>query len=148
MCLGRLNFLDLINLFTAKNFQTQKSFFKNSIHALCRLDQDTRFISTLPQLWLSLAQLIPILFNLFLSGRRNTSFWKRIFYGKEFFMEKVLNSICLIPCNLWNITVDNQVYFLLMLFSLRQGDLLCMSCLSACWYVLFFSKRGFESWTI
>ena len=45
------------------------------------------------------ATLKEVIFNLFFSGRRRTSFLERIF------VEKVVNSICLLPCLLRNITV-------------------------------------------
>ena len=69
------HFLGPENLFTPKSFQTQKFFPKNSINALCQLDQVTRFVSTLPQLWLSLAQLSPSLLSILITIKTFISWW-------------------------------------------------------------------------
>ena len=71
---GAKNIFGLKFFWNNKFFGTKKFFYtkkfshptlfskKNSIHALCQLNQVTRFVSTLPQLLLSLAQLSPSLF--------------------------------------------------------------------------------------
>ena len=48
-------------VYTKKFKDSMILFLQNSIHALCQLDQVTRFVSTLPQLRLSLDQLSPSL---------------------------------------------------------------------------------------